>query len=204
MTHLTTEEAIYQRRAVKAFDPAHKMTAAEEQKLFELAQQSPSSFNIQHWRIVKIEDPEQRAALRVAAWDQAQVTNASLMLVICADTKAWEKDPARYWVNAPEEVQSYLSNAIVEFYKDREWLARDEALRSVGLIAQTIMLAAKDMGYDSCPMIGCDIDAVGKLVNLPEDHVLGMLLAIGKGIAPPRDKGGFLPLSEVLVTDSFK
>ncbi len=203
MTHLTTEEAIRRRRAVKSFDPAHKMTAEEEEKLFDLAFQSPSSFNIQHWRIVKVESAEQRAKLKEAAWGQAQVSDASLLLVVCADTRAWEKDPARYWTTAPEEARARTAQAIIDFYKGRAWLARDEALRSVGLIAQTIMLAAKDMGYDSCPMIGCDIDAVGKLVNLPEGYVLGMMLAIGKGIAPPRDKGGYLPRSEVLVTDSF-
>lgn len=204
MSSLSTEQAIRTRRAVKNFDASHQMSAAEEQKLFDLAQQSPSSFNIQHWRFVKVTDPDQRAKLRAAAWNQAQVTEASLMLVICADLKAWEKNPARYWEKAPEDVQAYLSNAILEFYRGREWLARDEAMRSVGLVAQTLMLSAKDMGYDSCPMIGCDIDAVAELVNLPDDHAIGMLLAIGKGITPARDKGGYLPLDEILLENSFK
>jgi nitroreductase len=204
MSSLSTEQAIRTRRAVKNFDASHQMSAAEEQKLFDLAQQAPSSFNIQHWRFVKVTDPDQRAKLRAAAWNQAQVTEASLMLVICADLKAWEKNPARYWENAPEDVQAYLSNAILEFYRGREWLARDEAMRSVGLVAQTLMLSAKDMGYDSCPMIGCDIDAVAELVNLPDDHAIGMLLAIGKGITPARDKGGYLPLDEILLENSFK
>jgi len=203
MSSLSTEQAIRTRRAVKSFDAEHQMSAEEEQKLFDLARQAPSSFNIQHWRFVKVTDADQRAKLRAAAWNQSQVTDASLMLVICADLKAWEKNPARYWENAPEEIRAYLSNAILEFYRGREWLARDEAMRSVGLIAQTLMLAAKDMGYDSCPMIGCDIDAVGKLVNLPEDHAIGMLLAIGKGIAPPRDKGGYVPLEELIVENAF-
>lgn len=200
---LQTEEAIRTRRAVKAFDPAHQMTPAEEERLFSLARQAPSSFNIQHWRFVKVTDPEQRQKLREAAWNQPQVTDASLFLVICADLKAWEKQPARYWQNAPGETRDFLVKAIGDFYRGREWLARDEAMRSVGLIAQTLMLAARDMGYDSCPMIGCDIDAVGRLVNLPEDHAVGMLLAIGKGIAPAREKGGFLPLSEIVVENAF-
>src|SRR5690606_32020971 len=126
------------------------------------------------------------------------------MLVLCADTTAWEQDPARYWETKPADARQGTAKAIIDFYKDRKWLARDEAMRSVGLMAQTIMLAAKDMGYDSCPMIGCDIDAVGKVVNLPAGHVLGMMIAIGKASSPPPKKGGFLPLSDILVTDSFK
>ena len=47
-------------------------------------------------------DPDLRKQIRAAAWDQAQVTDASLLLVLCADLKAWEKDPARYWRDAPE------------------------------------------------------------------------------------------------------
>ena len=203
MSKLATQDAIRSRRAVKSFDPAHQMTAAEEAQLFALAQQAPSSFNIQHWRFVKVSDPAQRQKLREAAWGQAQVTDASLFLVICADLKAWEKQPERYWLNAPEDVRNYLVKAIGDFYRGREWLARDEAMRSVGMIAQTIMLSARDMGYDSCPMIGCDLDAVGKLVNLPADHAVGMLLAVGKATAPAREKGGFLPLADIVVENAF-
>lgn len=203
MSNLATQDAIRSRRAVKSFDPAHQMTAAEEAQLFALAQQAPSSFNIQHWRFVKVSDPAQRQKLREAAWGQAQVTDASLFLVICADLKAWEKQPERYWQNAPEDVRNYLVKAIGDFYRGREWLARDEAMRSVGMIAQTIMLSARDMGYDSCPMIGCDLDAVGKLVNLPADHAVGMLLAVGKATAPAREKGGFLPLADIVVENAF-
>jgi hypothetical protein len=42
------------------------------------------------------------------------------------------------------------------FHEGREELQRDEAQRSIGMAMQTIMLAAKAMGYDSCPMIGFD------------------------------------------------
>jgi nitroreductase len=37
------------------------------------------------------------------------------------------------------------------------------------------------MGYDSCPMIGFEIEKVAELINLPSDHVIGPLIAIGKG-----------------------
>ncbi len=66
------------------------------------------------------------------------------------------------------------------FYEGQDRLQRDEAMRSCGIAGQTIMLAAKDMGYDSCPMIGFDIEAVGKLIRLPEDHVIGFMITVGK------------------------
>ena len=80
---------------------------------------------------------------------------------------------------------------------------RDEAMRSIGIAAQTIMLAAKGMGYDSCPMIGFDFDKVAKLINLPTDHVIGNLIAIGRATKPAWPKPGQLPLAEVVIQDRF-
>jgi len=59
------------------------------------------------------------------------------------------------------------------------------------------------MGYDSCPMDGFDFDAVAKLLKLPADHVPAMFVAIGKGIKEPWPRGGQLPLSEVVIRDTF-
>ena len=199
----TIQQAIEQRRAVKHFDPDHRIEAGEWQELLRLAQQTPSSFNIQHWRLVHVTDPAQRAAIRAAAWDQAQITEASALIVLCADVKAWEKQPERYWQNAPAPVRDFLVPMIGPFYAGRDQIQRDEAMRSVGLIAQTIMLAAQGLGYDSCPMIGFDSDQVAKLINLPGDHVIGMLLVIGKATKPAHPKGGFLPLSEIVIENRF-
>ena len=65
------------------------------------------------------------------------------------------------------------------------------------------MLAAKAMDYDSCPMIGFDIDEVAKLINLPQDHVMGPMVAIGKGTKESWPKPGQLPLNEVVFENGF-
>ncbi|HRZ16814.1 MAG TPA: nitroreductase family protein, partial [Candidatus Hydrogenedentes bacterium] len=148
-------------------------------------------------------DPELRAQLRAVSWNQAQVTDASLLVVLCADLNSWEKSPERYWRTAPPEFQSFIVPAIDGYYRGREGVQRDEAMRSCGIAAQTLMLAAKAMGYDSCPMVGFDFDAVGKLVNLPEDHVIALMVSVGKAVEPARPRGGQLPLDEVVVTDRF-
>jgi nitroreductase len=59
------------------------------------------------------------------------------------------------------------------------------------------------MGYDSCPMIGFDIEKVAELIDLPEDHIMGAMVAIGKGTKDPRPKPGQLPLEEVVVENGF-
>ena len=152
---MDTITAIKERRSVKHYDNAHEMSEAEINALLELALLSPTSFNMQNWRFVVVTDPEKRAAIQAAAWNQAQVTEASITILLCANLNAHE-DASRYWVHAPQSVQDMLVPMIAPLYQNNAQLRRDEAMRSIGIAAQTLMLTAKSMGYDSCPMIGFD------------------------------------------------
>ncbi len=198
-----TFDAIYLRRSIKHYDPGFVMPEEHVRKILEAAMQSPTSFNIQHWRFVVVRDKALRAQIRAAGNDQAQITDSSLLIVMTADRMAWNKDPARYWRNAPAAVANLLVPWIAPFHEGREQLQRDEAMRSIGMASQTIMLAAKALGYDSCPMIGFDADAVARLIRLPQDHVLGNLIAIGKAMKPAWPKPGQLSMDEVVVRDRF-
>ena len=200
---MNTEEAIKTRRAIKHYDPAHRMTAEEINKLLSLAMLSPTAFNIQNWRYVVVSDRELRKRIRAEAWDQAQVTDASLFVVLCADLESWEKEPARYWRDASKEVQDFMLPAIDDYYRGKEQVQRDEAMRSCGIAAQTLMLAAKSMGYDSCPMDGFDFDKVAELIRLPDDHVIAMFVAIGKGTKEAWPRPGQLALDEVVIENAF-
>lgn len=196
-------EAITGRRAIKWYDPDHRMPEGTFRRLMESALLAPTAFNIQNWRFVRVTAPEQREAIRAVAWDQAQVTDASELLVLCFDTKAWAREPARYWRNAPQEVQDFLLPALAGYYRDKPQVERDEGMRSCGIVGMTIMLMAKELGYDSCPMDGFDYDAVGTLIGLPSDHEIAFMIAIGKGIKEPWPKPGQLPLDEVMTENRF-
>lgn len=200
---MNVTEAIIERRSIKSFDPTHRMTEQEIAKLMSLAMLSPTAFNIQHWRFVLVTDPVLRQQIRAVSWNQAQVEEASLLIILTADLKAWEKDPARYWANAPQAAQDYLVPAIGQYYTGNEQAQRDEGMRSCGMAAQTIMLAAKEMGYDTCPMDGFDFDAVAKLINLPADHTPVMFIVVGKALAPARARSGQLNMDEVVIYNKF-
>ena len=141
---MNTIEAIYNRRAVKHFEKEHQLTKEEEARLLEATIQAPTSFNIQHWRFVILRDPQVRAKIRTEFGnDQAQITDASLLVLFTADVKAWNKNPERYWKNAPRDVANLLINWMGPFHEGRDWLQRDEAQRSIGMAMQTLMLAAR-------------------------------------------------------------
>ncbi len=124
-------------------------------------------------------------------------------MILCANLNAHANNPQRYWAHAPEEVRATLVPALTPFYEGKPQLIRDEAIRSSAFAGMTLMLAAKGMSYDSCPMIGFDADAVAKLVRLPEDHILSFMLAIGKQSKPVWPRGERLPESEVVIEDLF-
>lgn len=195
--------AIETRRSFRQFDPSHEISEAEIERLISLAMLSPTPGNTQPWRFVVVRDAALRKEIRVAASGQAQVTDASLLVILTADLSAWRTDPERYARTTGPEMSKVLAKSMTQFYEGREWLQRDDAMKSTGLAAMTLMLAAKDLGYESCPMGGFDIDAVGALIHLPKDHVVSMFVTIGKPLADAYPRGGQLPIEEVIVRDHF-
>jgi len=195
--------AIESRRAVKKFDRNHEMTEAEIRTLMEAATLSPTAFNLQNWRFVLVTDQARKDAVRAAGWNQAQFSDCSLLVVVCGDLEAHARDPERYWRNAPDAARASIVSMITRYYEGDERAQRDEVFRSGGMAAQTLMLAARAMGYDTCPMSGFDFAEVAGIIGLPSDHEIVMAVAIGRGVEPARERSGRIPLSEAVVRDRF-
>lgn len=199
---MNVSHAIETRRSIEYFDPHHTITKTETEELVRAAMLSPTAFNIQHWRFIWAQDKGLRQQLRALSWDQPQVTDASLLLFVCMDIKAWRKEPERYWRNAPEEVAlTMLRN--MSYYGQSSQAEHDEAVRSASMATMTLMLKAKEMGYDSCPMLGFKYKEVAELIKLPEDHGICLMLAVGKPLKEPYPRAGQLALEEVFFTDTF-
>ena len=201
--HLNTFDAIKTRRAIKKFDSSHKMTSDEIKSLMELAILSPSSYNQQNWRFITISDQKIKEQISTAARNQSQPSDGSLVIILCGDTNAWQEDPGRYWRNSPKERQELVTKALEKKYADSPQNRRDEAMKSCGFAAQTIMLAAKQMGLDSCPMGGFEYDEVAKIINLPEDPIVVMMVIVGKALEPAGPRGGQLAVDEVVFENRF-
>ena len=65
------------------------------------------------------------------------------------------------------------------------------------------MLAAKSMGYDSCPMIGFDPQKVADIIQLPDNHIIGMIIPVGKALKEANPRSGPLPMNEVCFKEQF-
>jgi nitroreductase len=200
---MNVKETIEARRSVKHYDPNHVMPEEDLAELSRLTKLAPSSFNMQNYRILVVRDPEIRKQIRAAAWDQPHVTDASVLFILCADLTAHQENPSTYWAHAPQEVQDILGPMIQPFYEGKDTLIRDEAMRSSALAGMTLMLAAKDMGYDSCPMIGFDGEKVAELINLPQHYALSFMIPVGKQAQPGWERGDRLADDRVVAYDKF-
>lgn len=196
-------EAIETRRAIKKFDSTYKMSNNDVQKLMEHVILAPTSYNQQNWRFVYVTDRDVKEKISMAARGQAQPKDGSLVVILCGDMNAWKTEPIRYWKNHPAEKQETVKAALERKYDGNPQNQRDEAVRSCGMAAQTIMLAARQMGLDSCPMVGFEYDELSELIKLPEDHLIVMMVVVGKRAEDAAVRGGQLPLDQVAFENSF-
>ena len=200
---MNTIEAIRKRRSIRHYDPTFKISDKEVEELIELTMLSPTSYNIQHWKFVVVSDPKLRNEIKEAAYNQEQVTDASVLILVVSDIKAFEKEMPYKWRNSPAEVQDFMVPGSKEFYTNKDALQRDEAIRSASFATQTLTLAATAKGYGSGIMIGFEPEKVAKLINLPANYIISNFVVVGKGTNGPLVRGGQLPIQKVLIENKF-
>lgn len=188
-------QAIRDRRSINFFEPGRDISAQTMRDLLELANLAPSSMNLQPWRVIVVNDPERKKALRQCAFDQPKVEEASAVLIMIADPRAVEENIDQVlesWVRLgyikPEAVDMYRGLA-GKLYGTGDSLTRNFfAVKNTSLYAMNVMIAAKGLGLETHPMDGFDEGAVEKAFSIPGDKIVPMLLAIGYL------KSGFTPL----------
>lgn len=195
-------QVVQQRRSIRTYDPSQPISDAELRALFELVRLTPSSFNVQHWRFVVVRDQALKTQLRAAALGQEQVETASAVVVVLGKLNAYE-DAARIYADTPPAVQNSVVPMIGKYYADAPALQRDEAIRSASLAAMTLMLAARDRGFATGPMIGFDPPAVCKLLGIDANHLPVMLVVIGRQVGEVRPRATRLPTSEIVRLERF-
>jgi putative NAD(P)H nitroreductase len=130
------------------------------------------------------------------------VAQASAVIIVLGYLKA-HRDAAEICADAPEAVRQMLVPMISGAYQGKTDLQRDEAIRSGSLASMTLMLAALEMGYSTCPMIGFDPEGVCEFLGVDEFHIPVMMVTLGKPVGEPARKSGRLPVSSVVNLESF-
>ncbi len=204
---LDVPSAIYQRRSIKTFKP-DPISPELLKQLVELTVAAPSSFNIQDWRIILVQDEAQKAALAAASWNQKQVIEAPVTFVFAADVAAGEQDLTPIFHKAletgawNEKTVEYFKNSIPQFQTGLGDKRREYAIKDAIIAATHLVLAAESLGLSTCFMNGWIEEKVKEVIGVADnpDIAIAVLVPVGYAAEPRRDPGR-LPLSYNVFVD---
>lgn len=200
------------RYATKKFDPARKIPSELWATLEKAAALAPSSYGYEPWRFLVVSTPALREKLKAAANNQAQVTDASHLIVFCrretmapADTEALVARAAKargVSVESLAALQSKL-NGFVAGGKPPggEWAVY--TARQTYIALGFFLSAAAALGIDACPMEGFDPAQFDEILGLKGSGYLSTVIATA-GYRAADDKYATTPkvrrsLDEVIV-----
>ena len=161
------------RYATKAFD-TRKLPDATWAALEESLRLAPSSYGLQPWKFIVVNDPALRAKLRPVSWNQSQVTDASHLEVFARRTEVTETDVNEFFNQMVSErgadatkLEPYRQMMLGGVVKGKDAAAqKDWAARQVYIALGQLMGAAAAMAIDTCPLEGIDPDAYTEILGL--------------------------------------
>lgn len=162
------------RYATKQFDASKQIPADQWAALEQALVLTPSSFGLQPWRFVTVADPATRARLREHSWGQAQVTDASHLVVFAARDQLNGAD-IRHFIERMATVRGTTVEALKGYHdvmagallaRAPEAL-RDWADRQAYLAFGNLMTSAALLGLDTCPLEGLDPAKYDEILGLP-------------------------------------
>jgi nitroreductase len=204
---LDVQTAILQRRSIKAFRP-DPIEPEVLRQLIELVVAAPSSYNLQDWRIVLVQNEATKAELAKSAYNQQQVLQAPVTFVFAADPNAWKGDLTPIYqqgiergVWTPETVE-YFKMAIPKFQMSLESRTREYALKNAMIAATHLVLAAEGLGLSTCFMNGWVEADVKKAIGAENDPDLAIAVVVPVGYeAESRGNPGRLPFAYNVFVD---
>ena len=210
--HTISPEALLQRLqwryATKRFDPARAIPPDAWAALEQALVLSPSSFGLQPWKFVVVDDPALRQQLRAQSWNQSQITDASKLVVFLGLRTTTIADVDRSLQRTSEvrgvPVASFAGyRRVIADFLERGWAAPDLAAwnaRQVYLALGQFMTAAAMLGVDTCPMEGLDARGYDRVLGL-EGTRYATLCACTAGYRAADDKYAATPKVRYAIDD---
>lgn len=186
MGSLNFADLVNERKSANNFIENVDITKEELNEIFKQVILAPSCFNLQHANYVVIMNKEIKELFKDKVAPQYKVHTASAAVLVLGDKNAYKNaeklyEPMKQLHIMDNTAYSEMINTINSLYESRgEGFMRDEAIRNAALSAMMFMLAAKDKGWDTCPMIGFNGNMAKKLLHIPENMEPALLITIGK------------------------
>ncbi len=201
-------QAIRERRSTPSFT-GEPIPASDLRQILDAGLQAPSGYNLQPWRFVVVQHPEQRRRLRAASYNQAKVEEASAVIVACGDRDGWRRDlddmlrmgraagmPESYAAQAAQSVPAYMTSFTEE--QMTGWLNKQ-----VMLAYTSMMLMAEVLGYDTASLEGFEQQKVCETLRLPLSYWVVALLAVGHLHGTDKFDGGRFELTHTVFGEEY-
>ncbi|TQR14240.1 nitroreductase family protein [Psychrobacillus soli] len=196
-------EVIKARRSASNFLKDNPIPQKDLNEIFELVKLAPSAFNLQHSKYIVVTNPEVKEQIRAAANGQYKVHSASAVIIVLGDKLAYKNTAAinegllMLGIVNKQEYDLMVEDTVSLYETRGNSFQRDEAIRNASLSAMMFMLAAKEKGWDTCPMIGFDPDKVKEIINISDQYEPALMITIGKEKVESRKPRGYRkPVSE--------
>jgi nitroreductase len=193
--------ALFRRRfACHSFVAGRDIPAEDLETILEAGRLSPSSFGLEQWKFVVVTKAAEKAALQAASFDQPQVGNASVVVVILA--KIADMDPDSDYIKTLME-REYPGEALAPALANyRGFHAMTDvkawSITQCHIAAANMMTAASALGLDSCAIGGFLPDQVKRVLEIDGDrYEVALLLPLGYCAESVPEKQR-LPLSELV------
>ena len=204
-------EALQWRYATKIFDPNKKIPADVWVALEKALVLTPTSYGLQPYQFLVVQDPARRAALLPNSWGQKQVMDCSHYVVFTARTEMKEKDVNKLISRissvrgVPAETMTpYWNMMIGDVVKGpRGKIAHEWAARQSYIALGNLMTAAAMLGVDACPMEGINPPEYDKILNL-DGTGYKTVVALALGYRAASDRYASLPKVRYETSDLVK
>lgn len=201
-----TLNALARRRTARRFDPNRPIAEATLRHALRLATLAPSAYNFQPWRFLLVRSARNRRRLRDAAFGRPWIEQASAVVVVLAYLHPDRTDLDA--IVAEARRRGVLDDAAAEWRaRAGHWFDRrsrpEWAGRTAVLAAALLLVAAEGLGLASALIEEFDDEAVRAGFGIPDDHVVGPLVALGYADGPPPVSPGRLPLDRLVFAEHF-
>jgi nitroreductase len=160
------------RYATKKFDATKKISSEDLNSLKEAVRLAASSYGLQPYKVVIVENPEIREQLKAAAYGQTQITDSSQLFIFANDLNAGPESVAAYIQNISETrgiptealggFADMMNGVISNLSQDAKniWTAKQTYI-ALG----TLLAAAAELKIDATPMEGFNPAAFNEILG---------------------------------------
>lgn len=172
------------RYATKKFDASKKVSPEDLHTLKEAIRMSSSSYGLQPYKIIIVENPELRAQLQPACWGQSQIVDASHLFIFANDTNVGD-DAINNFLNTISETRETPIEALTGYgdFMKSKITTLDPEVKKVWTSKQTylalgnLLNAAAELKIDITPMEGFDPAQVNQILGLDKLNLNASLIA---------------------------